>query len=261
MSTFTDRKKIAVPRKGRNAREALESELENSYFSWKVIGDMINGKGKEAAKTGDTAEIELELEQPGWKGVELAETDREGKRPVLEEIETLKDKIKGYSLEENPFTGYEEVWIPYDQAAELALRNGEGDDIPDLKESAKGYAEGYEVVEEVGNKISWAAMNCNLDEEPDVVLVPEKFRNLGEELASLYWESDFKVESYSGNVDEERELAQTPEDVAGVYMYDSGGTADSFGLDYDKIGEAESRLAKFQNRFKDNERTVEQEGY
>lgn len=255
MSTFT-----AVPRKGRNAREAMEEKLADSYFSWKKIGDMINGKGKEAAKNGDTRKIEQELEQVGWNGIELAETGREGRRPVLESIKTIGEKLEGYGLSEDPFSGYNEVWMPYDQIAERTLEDQESISS-DLGKVARDYADerGYELVNETGSNISWAAMNSDLEQNPSVVLVPEKFENLGEEMAEKYWDNDFEITNYSGNVDEERELAQTPGEVAGIYMYDSGGTAKDFGLEYDQVGDAVSRLGKFQNRFKDNERTFEQE--
>ncbi|MFB6144200.1 MAG: hypothetical protein ABEJ98_02715 [Candidatus Nanohaloarchaea archaeon] len=264
MSTFTaDRisAATAVPRKGRNAREAMEAVLEESYFSCEVISGMINGKGKEAAKNGDTTGIRRELEQPGWQGVKLAETGRDGERPTLDRIETLDGAVEGYALEEDPFGDYSEVWMPYDQAAELALREGEGSALPDLEATAKDYAEGYEVVEERGSTITWAAMNSELEKEPEVVLVPEKFQRLGKELAEEYWEGGYEIDTFSGNVDEERELAQTSGEVAGIYMYDSGETAEGFGLDYEQVGEAESRLARFQNRFKDNAENLGQEAY
>lgn len=255
MSTFT-----YVPRKGRNAKTALKQKLDDSYFNWKNIGDMINGKGKEAAKNGETAEIEKELEKPGWQSLELEKTGREGRRPVLDEIKTLDETIEGYSLEQQPFQGQDEVWIPYDQAAEKALEAGK-DVSTDLKETAQTLARdnGYELVDETGSEVTWAAMNNELEKNPSTVLIPEKFKELGEYLAESYWDSEFETCTYSGNVDEEREIAQTPEDVAGIYMYETGGTAKDFDIDYEQVGEAESRLGVFQNRFKDNEKTYRQE--
>ncbi len=243
MIVFT---RVAVPRKGRDSERSIKRAASDPG-EWDEILDIVNGKGKEAAKNGSTSEIKQELAGEYPREVEFVNTGRPGERPVINRLEGDKI-IEGYALDENPFAaGYDQVWITYDQVGELYLSIDGRSQFDSLKEYAKEFASvfGYELTGDIEPSIKWSPMNTELPGAPDTVLIPSDFQDLAGVVAEDYWGDDLDFRIYNSSMDEEKQIARAPDTVAGIYMYNSGDTADDNGIEYLEDAPLESRLARF----------------
>lgn len=257
MSTFI------VPEKGRNSSDALARELDEESYDIEWLEDLINGRGKRAAKTGvGFADLERQLRrfrsENGTLSLELKQLGRLKPRPVFDRLELTDRRIEGY---ESPSDAWQSncsrFYAGFDRILEDLL--WESTDLP----LASGFEpvvreeladRGYELVETIGSPVKWAAMagGESIPAEPDVVLVPGKFRKLGRALAKHYWGTDVSTKTFEAHAKqrdepvEEEKLLATDDDVAGVYMYVSGSTAREQGLSFEPIDGAVSRLGVFE---------------
>lgn len=273
-----------VPEKGRNAQTALDHALPSDRYDVAWIGRIINERGKRAAKTGVGFDnVQAHVDRLNWRhrDTELDEaavydpfqqsnnqTFRLGfkdfgrleLRPVFEHVQLPEKRVEGY---ESPVDAIradaETFYAAYDTVAEELLREGTGLDLGDGLRSVvidRLDERGYELAEELGDAVKWAVM-CGgeaVPESPSVVLVPEAYRHLGEALAVVAWDDTVTTKTYEEYAvgqgidftDEEALLASAPADVAGVYMFVSGGTAREYGLTVQRIEGAVSRLGVFQ---------------
>lgn len=245
-------KVVGVPEKGRNGGIALRKEgIENAD----LIVDVLNGVGKLYAKTGKNRHW-IEKMVDSLDSVELKDRDRPFRRPVFTQKELEDTVIRSYSepLEE----GLDSFYQGLDRFAEqqnLEL-TGEKSLYEEVAEEAG--RRGYMIDELYGDPVSWAAINTDLGKEPEKVLLPDEFPDLGRSVAQNYWDESPEYGFFSEfGVEEEQTLAETSDEVAGVYMVVSGGTAEDYDLEYDAVPGFGSRLARFEqrpeNRFKNSE--------
>ncbi len=246
----TKNKSIGIPEKGRNAGIALREELDRE--DTEEILDILNGRGKTAAKTGKGfKEVWNEVQQ--YDFIELKDDDRLFPRPFFKELETSNKVISSYSgnpVEEE----FDRFYQGFDQLIE---ENYKVEEITrDFEELVKDAAEenSYKVGETYGDTVNWGVMNTNLEFTPETVLIPEEFQRIGKAVAENYWDANPEYTTFSEysssqgieSVEEEEILAETPEEVAGSYMFVSGGTAEDAGLRYEPINGFESRLGQFE---------------
>lgn len=97
-------------------------------------------------------------------------------------------------------------------------------------------------------------MNIDLEVNPETVLIPKEFSSIGKAVADKYWSSEPEYQTfieyaeennYSSETEEEI-LGETPEEVAGAYMYVSGDSASEQDLEYESITGFESKLGRFE---------------
>lgn len=253
---MSDEKVIGVPEKGRNAGIALrQEEVENAEF----IIDVLNGAGKRYAKRA-TDRFWIEKTVKDLECVELKDTGRPFRRPVFTKTWNDGELLTSYEdpLEDDLDTFYQGLdRFVEQQGLELSRDMSLYEEVAEEAENT-----GYSVDGLYGEPVSWSAMNTDLGTEPETVLLPDEFPELGRAVAEEYWDSepDYSLFSEFGD-DEEEVLADTADEVAGVYMVVSGGTADNYGLEYDTVPGFGSRLARFErnpeNRFKNSEGNTE----
>lgn len=245
---------IGVPEKGRNAGVALRTELPEEYETDYLL-DVLNGAGKLYAKKGlNRRYIERAVAQ--LEGVEFKEVDRNFKRPVLNEVELEDKQLK--SIDSDPLR--EEFDRFYQGLDCLVEENLDSDQIEDsLYQEAVELADeqGYRIRELLGDEVKWSALGTEL-EQPDQVLIPEEFSSIGKAAAESYWsdQPDYRnFRDISKSMDEEEILAETGDEVAGIYMFVSGNTAEENGLEYEAIPGFTSRLAVFEseNQYKNSD--------
>lgn len=241
---------VGVPNKGRNAGIALRNELDRNDTD--EILDILNGRGKEASKTGEGFS-DICKDVQNYNFIELDDTGRKFPRPIFTELESSKKEIK--SWEKEPVNSdFDRFYQGFDQVIE---ENYDAGDISKGFESlAEDVAEqnGYEIVETYGDTVNWGVMNSNLNINPDLVLLPEEFQTVGRAVAESYWGDNLNYTTFSSyanennleKADEEEILSKSPEEVGGSYMFVSGNTADEAGLEkYSEPG-FESELGKFE---------------
>lgn len=262
-----------IPEKGRNSSVALRRELEESNgIKAEWLLDIINGKGKRAAKTGfgyEKLENQVDsLNSPGGTrkrvGVQLRmkPSGRLKPRPVFDSLEFTDRRLEGYESPSDAWqAGVSRFYAGYDVLIEDLLR--ETDPLPVERGFETVVREemterGYELIDRMGADVKWAVMyrGDRIPDRPEKVLVPEKFIRLGSVLVQRYWGRDFPTQTFKSyaqqhdlvELDEETILAHAADGVAGVYMYVSGSTADENELTYEQIEGAVSNLGRFKTR-------------
>lgn len=260
-----------VPEKGRNAYTALRRELDGEPLEAAWLREVIDEKGKRAAKTGvgfedvrDQVRFVNDLTAPGLDtGLELGFRDygRLKPRPVFERAELTTRRIEGYESPADAYRGGATRFYAGDD--ELLEELLTADRTLSLADSFTATVErelapyGYERVDALGDPVQWAAMarDGTVPDEPDVVVVPAAFRRLGTQLAGRVFDAIGRIDTYEGYArategltfeDEEQVLADAPQGVAGIYMFVSGNTAESFGLGVEPVPGAVSRLGVFE---------------
>lgn len=262
-----------IPEKGRNSSVALRRELDESNgIETEWLLDIINGKGKRAAKTGFGHE-KLENQVDGLNspsgvrkrvGVQLRmkPSGRLKPRPVFDSLEFTDRRLEGYESPSDAWqAGVSKFYAGYDVLIEDLLR--ETDSLPVERGFETVVQEamtqrGYELTDQMGSAVKWAVMYKGeyIPDRPRKVLVPEAFTRLGSVLVQLYWGREFPTQTFTSyaqqhdlvELDEEEILAQAADRVVGVYMYVSGSTADENKLTYEQIGGAVSKLGRFETR-------------
>jgi histidyl-tRNA synthetase len=254
-----------VPEKGRNAGTALRRELGEAPYDFEWLDDIINERGKRAAKTGEGFEGISQQVQRVAAGsdtldIALKEYGRDQPRPVFDHLELTDRRIEGFESPADAWHGdCLRFYAGYDSVLEALLDEGADIELAEGFEAAveAGLQErGYERVEAIGDAVNWAVMTGadTIPADPRVVLVPAGFSALGARLAGQYFGTDVAVRTFEeyaaerdgGDADEEALLAAAGDDVAGVYMYVSGSTAEAHGLTYEAVPGATSRLGVFQ---------------
>ena len=241
---------VGVPQKGRNAGIALREELDREDTD--EILDILNGRGKKAAKTGEGFK-QIWKEVKDYDFIDLEDTGRNFPRPVFTELLDSRDRVKGFSgaaLEQD----FDSFYQGFDQLIE---ENYSVEEISrDFEDLAQEVAEenGYCLDEKYEDEVKWAAMNTELEAEPDTVLIPEEFPTIGKAAADNYWSSDFEYRTFQDyaadnglSQREEGILGQSPQEVAGAYMYVSGGTARQEGVEYEPVPGFKSRLGRLES--------------
>ncbi|MFP4038505.1 MAG: hypothetical protein ACLFTA_01835 [Candidatus Nanohaloarchaea archaeon] len=253
---------IYVPEKGRNAGIALEQELSEE-FDTEFILDVLNGVGKLYAKRGLNRHwVERAVER--LESVEFKDTGRNFRRPVFTSAELEDKTVESYQA--NPVNSTpDEFYQGFDHLVEENYSTQEINKSFNEVVEETAAENGYQLVEVLGDEVKWGAMNTDLETEPETVLIPQEFQSLGIAAAERYWNStpDYSTFSeYRSNADEEEILAESSEEVAGVYMFVSGNTAEEAGLEYEAVNGMTSRLGRFQrtqNQYKNSERIFQQE--
>lgn len=246
----TTDKLIGVPEKGRNAGIGLREELDRDDTG--EILDILNGRGKTAAKTGEGF-MDIWKDVQEYDLIELKDTGRDFPRPVLTDISISGGKIE--TTDKNPLESeFDRFYQGFDQMIEENY--GIKKINRDFNRLSNDVAEknGYKVAETFGDKVKWGVMNTNLDINPEKVLIPDEFKTIGKAVAENYWDnnpdyatfSEYANEENLDTSEEEQILTDSPEDVGGSYMYVSGKTAEEAGLDYESIPGFESRLGQFE---------------
>jgi histidyl-tRNA synthetase len=253
-----------VPEKGRNSQLALDRELREYPINADWISSITNDRGKHAAKTG--VDYEAVAEQVADIDIlDLKYTDRLKKRPVFRELEFTDKRIVGYeSIKEAWVQGSSRFYAGLDEVLEELLASGVDVDLREGFEAAvvdELFERGYELADVIGDEVKWAAMGSGsspdegVTDRPAKVLVPGAFEHLGRALAALYWDEPGVFDTFANyaesrgtpGMDEEQLLAESPPGVVGIYMYVSGSTAAEYGLAFEPIEGAISRLGIFNN--------------
>lgn len=244
--------RIGIPVKGRNAGVALEQELD---IGAEFIVELLNGKGKKAAKTGQEIQIvEDYVDQIGF--LEMRDTGRPYNRPVFTEFDLGNETIVGG---ENNFGELEKVYKGIDRLVEEKLDQKSIREEQGLVEYAQEVAQGEEYdLEEVygddeGRPVTWGLMNDTFDQEITTVVYPEEFANLSEEIiersqikgVDTYSFQDYASKDGLDLEDEEELIYEAPSEVAGIYMWVTGNTAKQKGLETLEVDGFKSKLGKF----------------
>ena len=253
-----------VPEKGRNARLALERELADEAYDTEWLADLINGRGKQAAKTGEGVAEVQEYVDAVEDLLSLNYYGRAADRPVFNRIEFTDRRIEGYESPAEAWrNGATRFYAGFDELLETCLRRGADPALDEGIEAAVTSLmgeRGYVLDAALGDEVSWAVMAPDtLPDQPETVLVPEAFRQLGTRIADLAFEAVGEVVTFEAHAeavgrpdaDEEALLADVDAATAGIYMYVSGSTADEYGLTYRPIPGATSRLGVFKKRERD----------
>jgi len=249
-------KLIGVPEKGRNAGIALREELNRD--DTEEVLDILNGRGKTAAKTGEGF-MEVWNDVQEYDFIELKDDGRLFPRPFFTELE-ISNKVMSSYIKNPMEEGFDRFYQGFDQFIE---ENYERDQINgDFEDLVTDAAErnSYKIRETYGDTVNWGVMNTNLEFTPETVLIPEEFQEIGKAVAENYWDDNPEYTTFSEysskqdieSVEEEEMLAETPEEVAGSYMFVSGDTAKDAGLKCEAIPGFESQLGKFQNQYKNS---------
>jgi|GEM_PF-3344 len=257
-----------VPEKGRNAYTALRRELDGEPLEAAWLREVIDERGKRAAKTG--VGYEDVREQVAFVNdisgtadgstLQLGFRDygRLKPRPVFEAAELTTRRIEGYESPADAYRGgASRVYAGDDELLEELLADGDRDFGGFAETVTAAMAEyGYERVDALGDPVQWAAMAGDgaVPAEPTTVLVPAGFERLGEALAGRAFDRVERVETYASYAqrtqtpfaDEEQLLADAPEGVAGIYMTVSGSTAAEYGLGVEPVDGGVSRLGVFE---------------
>lgn len=243
-----------VREKGRNAAVALEKELGNAA---EPILDLVNGDGKDAAKTGeDWATTAARAAKQD--AVTLKDTGRQYPRPVFTAAEDSDTVIRG---RETPAAAIDEqvdrFYAGYDELLDYGLETGDvaaGTLQDGFDRAVNRYLDqsGYDRTGVLGDTITWAVMDREqVPDETDTVLVPDGFAALGTALAEQRYDNvdtvtfqDYAETQELQEIEEEAVIAAA--DVPGIYMYDTGRTAEENRLEYEPVMDgAVSRLGRF----------------
>jgi histidyl-tRNA synthetase len=257
-----------VPEKGRNAYTALRRELDGEPLEAAWLREVIDERGKRAAKTG--AGYEDVREQVAFVNdisttadgstLQLGFRDygRLNPRPVFEAAELTTRRVEGYESPADAYRGgASRFYAGYDELLEELLADDD-QGLGGFEETVTTAMEtyGYERVDALGDPVQWAAMarEGSVPARPTTVLVPSGFERLGRALARRAFERVERVETYASYAqrrdvpfeDEEQLLADAPESVAGIYMTVSGSTAAEYGLGVEPVEGGVSRLGVFE---------------
>ena len=280
---------IGVPWKGRNFRKAAAKAFEETFYDPGFLADQFNGKSKKEAKSKSIGpEFLDEVKKPGWREIgKFQDTDRKSDRYGFDQIYTRKGVVSGYSGD--PFdSGFDEVYAPDDHtinelldgAVDLeAYESGSveqkylGENSYDnrgkinLGRILEEKVEDYEMCETVDTGVSLAAMvSEDLEQESsvDTVLVSSELENVSKSVAEYTW-TDIDIKTFQEyaeknqlSYEDEEELIGIEPEVAGVYIVDSGKTADENNLEYERTADSYLRrwTAKPENQFKELETTM-----
>lgn len=259
-------KVIGVPWKGRNFGNAAQQVFEDTFYDPDFLAEQFNGKSKEEAKSQNISDEFLnEVSRTGWAGVgRFMDTGRTSPRFGFDSAETREGLIEGYV--DDPFdSNYDEVFVPDDRGVEALLDSpvdleryerpssdqiylGEnsstrgtveiGDILEDLVES-------YNPTGKADEGVSLSAMVSEEleDQEVDKVLVSDDLRNISKSVGEYVWR-DVEYETFRSyadrkdiQYDDEEELIGLEPEIAGVYIVDSGGTAEDNNLEYERVAE------------------------
>jgi len=282
-------KVIGVPWKGRNFRKAASKVFEDTFYDPEFLADQFNGRSKKEAKSKRIGEDFLrEVNLMGWSDIgRFRDTGRRNPRFGFKRAETRKGCVVGYC--DDPFSSdFEEVYVPDDLGLEASIDStvdlepyaeASDDEIylgenagetgrVDLGEVLEDQVSSYQKGESIDDGVSLAAMvSEELDEhEVEKVLVSEDLEKISRSIGRYVW-GDIDFETFRGyaerqgitEYDEEGLIGRTPE-VAGVYIVDSGGTAERNGLEYQRIADtALQRWTKPENAYKELEGKSSQE--
>lgn len=247
---------VGIPRKGRNAGMALEQELD---VGAEFIVDLLNGMGKTAAKTGENFD-EVSSYASSIDFVEMQDTGRANPRPVFTDFSVGGTQLIGGR---NDFGEADVVYRGIDNIAEQYLEEKPISEDQSLLEYAEEVAinRGYSLdalytEDEEERWVKWGLMNSNFDQAVSTVLYPSEFENLsGVALDRIGVDAEMEAFSeyaesngYAG-LDEEEVVYESPNEVAGMYMWVSGSTADEVseeGLDKEQVPGFRSKLGRFQ---------------
>jgi hypothetical protein len=243
---------VGIPRKGRNAGVALEQELD---VGAKFIVNLLNGMGKEAAKTGENFD-EVSSYASSIDFIEMQDTGRDYPRPVFNEFSLDGTRLIGGG---NDFGDADIVYRGLDSITEDYLDQKLIREEKSLIEYTEEVADcnGYELEELYGDEearwVKWGLMNNSLQPSASKVLYPCEFENLSEAALDRI-DVDAEMETFSeyaesngyAGLDQEEIVYEASEEVAGMYMWVSGNTADEIGLDKEQVPGFRSKLGKFQ---------------
>ena len=257
-----------LPEKGRNAYTALRRELDGEPLEAAWLREVIDERGKRAAKTG--AGYEDVREQVAFVNdisttadgstLQLGFRDygRLNPRPVFEAAQLTTRRVEGYESPADAYRGgASRFYAGYDELLEELLADDD-QRLGGFEETVTTAMEtyGYERVDALGDPVQWAAMarEGSVPARPTTVLVPSGFERLGRALARRAFERVERVETYASYAqrrdvpfeDEEQLLADAPESVAGIYMTVSGSTAAEYGLGVEPVEGGVSRLGVFE---------------
>jgi hypothetical protein len=256
---------IGVPWKGRNFGRAAEEVFEDTFYDAEFLAEQFNGKSKKEARSGDISQEFLdEVSKTGWSSIgRFMDTGRESPRFGFDTARTREGLVEGYSGD--PFdSGYDEVFVPDDRGLETVIdspvdleeyESSSGKKIYlgesavsrgriDLGDVLEDYVEGYSPGERPGGGVSLSAMvseELEEGEEVEKVLVSEDIEFISVSVGDYVWE-DVEYETFRSyadrkdiDYDDEEELVGLQPEVAGVYIVDTGGTADENGLEYERV--------------------------
>jgi hypothetical protein len=278
---------IGVPWKGRNFRKAAKEALDETFYDPEFLADRFNGRSKKEAKSERISQDFLdEVNQTGWQEAgRFIDTGRKSPRFGFDRLDTSNGTVDGY--QSDPFnSGYDEVYVPDDLGLESQIEEpvdlelyaedsdeqvylgenaGERGKV-DLGEVMDDYVDDYSSSEELDDGVSLAAMVSEEleDESVETVLVSQDLENVSKSVADYVWD-DVEYCTFQDYADaeditdyDEEELIGRENSVAGVYIVDSGGTADRNGLDYECVADTYLRnwTAEPENSFKELEKTT-----
>lgn len=275
---------IGIPWKGRNFGKAAEEVFQDSFYDPDFLAEQFNGKSKEEAKSENISQEFLnEVSKPGWSRVgRFKGTGRESPRFGFDSAETRQGFVQGYSGD--PFdSDYDEVYVPDDRGLEASINspvfleeyqkpsseqiylggNSKSRGRVDLGDILEDHVDDYEPGERSGEGVSLSALVSEEleDKEVEKVLVSDDIEDISISVGEYVWE-DVEYETFRTyaarkdiEYDDEEELIGIEPEVAGVYIIDTGGTANENGLDYERVAETGLRrwTQTSENRYKELE--------
>lgn len=275
---------IGVPWKGRNFGKAAQEVFEDTFYDPEFLAEQFNGKSKDEAKSESISQEFLnEVSKSGWGSIgRFMDTGRESPRFGFDSAETGEGLVEGYV--DDPFdSGYDEVYVPDDKGLEASINspvdleeyespsseqiylgeNSRSRGRIDFGDVLEDYVEGYTPDERPGEGVSLSAMvSEDLEgEEVEKVLVSDDLEDISVSVGEYVWD-DASYETFRSyaerndiDYDDEEELVGLEPEIAGVYIVDTGGTADENGLNYERV--ASSGLRRWtrtsENRYKELE--------
>lgn len=278
---------IGVPWKGRNFRKAAKEALEETFYDPEFLADRFNGVSKQEAKSESISQEFLdEVNQQGWQEAgRFIDTGRKSPRYGFDQLNTREGAVQGY--QSDPFSsGFDTVFVPDDLGLESQLDDeidlepyGEESEDQvylgenagrrgkvDLGEVMDDYIDDYAPSDELDEGVSLAAMVSGEleNERVDTVLVSQDLETVSRSIADYIWKdveySTFQEYADSQDISDydEEELIGSEDGVAGVYIVDSGGTAERNGLSYERVADTYLRewRAEPENSFKELEETT-----
>ncbi|MFB6294331.1 MAG: hypothetical protein ABEI97_01080 [Candidatus Nanohaloarchaea archaeon] len=233
-----------IPEKGRYCTKALRYLLG---MDWQEtvsrMDEAINNGGDNAYQRGLRYEIERDrvtFDEMRFDGLPTGD-GRTAERVIRGEA----DPVSARDDEE-----VDAIYAGEDLVVETALEDGyDPENWDGIGDTAASYLSGYgfEREERLEPDISWTPMERGgITEEPGTVLLPAGWENLGTLVARDRFDQDPDIRSIPENADEESYIAESGE--TGIYMYDSGETADDANLAYiDPVPDRwKSRLGVFE---------------
>ena len=262
--------------KSRLEPEPRKGELPLAYLQL----ELANGPGKEYARgreldeekirdLGGIAE-DLRYQVPDYSGYDSSKTvednfaslassvpnlDFSGDRPTIDRIRLGENTIETFSREDYPWEGRDEKYICVrdDLEAARGIRQGVLDpgSIDSLAEATDQTSNiWYDREEEFGSEIKWGILDLEKKalEDYSELVAPEDFLDLPE-----IWSNQQEILSVEearnkygiSLTEEEAVAAQLPENSGMFYMWDTGGTAEKYGLEKNPLEGGTSRGALY----------------